>query len=197
MLLVLLRLLEYTGNIYIDGRELRTIPRDELRNRITTITQAGIALKASVRFNMNPFSDSEDDSSADDQMIVILRRVGLWEHIEKRGGLDAGMGTMKFSVGERQLFQMARAILHKDNTGSNLFLMDEGTSSIDEVTEKRIYSLIKESFAGCTKIIISHREGVLADTDVVLHMSDGKGEVSRGTRQDTGDVKVEETTAST
>lgn len=182
MLLALLRLLEYTGNIYIDGRELRTIPRNELRARITTITQAGLAIKSSVRFNMNPFVGTEV-ASADEQMTDILQRVGLWEHIEARGGLDAAMSTMKFSVGERQLFQLARAILHKDNTGSSLFLMDEGTSSIDEATEQRIYSLIKEYFAGCTKIIISHREAVLADTDVVLHMSDGRGEVSIGSRQ--------------
>ncbi|KAJ6781856.1 hypothetical protein PWT90_08917 [Aphanocladium album] len=194
MLLVLLRLLEYSGNIYIDGRELRTIPRNELRSRMTTITQAGIALKASVRFNMDPFAETED-SSADDKKIEILQRVGLWEHIEKRGGLEAVMGTMKFSVGERQLFQMARAILHKENTGSSLFLMDEGTSSIDEATEKRIYSLIKESFAGCTKILISHREGVLADTDVVLHMSDGRGEVTTPGKRDAVDFKEEEATA--
>ncbi|KAJ3497677.1 hypothetical protein NLG97_g1716 [Lecanicillium saksenae] len=194
MLLVLLRLLEYSGNIYIDGRELRTIPRNELRSRITTITQAGLALKASVRFNMNPFAETED-SSADERMIEILQRVGLWEHIEKRGGLEALMGTMKFSVGERQLFQMARAILHKENTGSSLFLMDEGTSSIDEATEKRIYGLTKESFAGCTKIIISHREGVLADTDVVLNMSDGRGELGAPAKREVVESKVEEISA--
>ncbi len=189
MLLALLRLLEYTGNIYIDGRELRTIPRNELRARITTITQSGLAIKASVRFNMNPFVGTED-ASADEQMTDILQRVGLWEHIEARGGLDAAMGAMKFSVGERQLFQLARAILHKDNTGSKLFLMDEGTSSIDEATEQRIYSLVKEYFAGCTKIIISHREAVLADTDVVLHMSDGRGEISTGSRQEKADSEA-------
>lgn len=181
MLLALLHLLEYTGNIYIDGLELRSIPRNQLRTRITTITQAGILLKASVRFNIDPFefTSRPGDFPTDEMLAGILRRVGLWEHVVRHGGLDALVGAMKFSVGQRQLFQLARAILHRQVTRSNLILVDEGTASMDEETERRIYTLMMEVFAGCTKLIISHRQAALAHADLVLSLNDGRGQVYR------------------
>ncbi|KAJ6781210.1 hypothetical protein PWT90_10566 [Aphanocladium album] len=181
VLLTLLHLLEYTGSIYIDGRELRTVPRDLLRTRITTITQGGVAIKASVRFNMDPFEFTSRPGNypTDDTLAGILRRVGLWDHVVRHGGLNADMKDMKFSVGQKQLFQLARAILHKQITRSNIVLMDEGTASMDAETEQRVYSLMNEAFAGCTKIIISHREAVLAHANLVLNLADGRGDVQR------------------
>ncbi|PMB69506.1 ATP-binding cassette sub-family C member 9 [Beauveria bassiana] len=181
VLLALLHLLEYTGSIHIDGRELRTIPRNLLRNRITTITQSGVEFGTSVRFNMDPleFSSRPGNFPTDDTLAGILRRVGLWDHVLRHGGLGAEMRAMKFSVGQKQLFQLARAMLHRQITRSKLVLIDEGTASMDEDTEGRMFHLMREAFAGCTKIIISHREAVLADADLVLSLSDGRGEVYR------------------
>ncbi|KAJ3498540.1 hypothetical protein NLG97_g1033 [Lecanicillium saksenae] len=168
VLLALLHLLEYTGSIYIDGRELRTVPRELLRNRITTITQSGVQLRASVRFNMDPleFGSRPGNYPNDDTLAGILRRVGLWDHILRHGGLDAEMRAMKFSVGQAQLFQLARAILHRQITRSKLVLIDEGTASLDAETETRMLNLMREAFAGCTKMVISHRDTVLTDADV-------------------------------
>ncbi|KAH8715994.1 ABC transporter atnG [Beauveria bassiana] len=181
LMLALLHLLEYTGSIHIDGRELRTIPRNLLRNRITTITQSGVEFGASVRFNMDPleFSSRPGNFPTDDTLAGILRRVGLWDHVLRHGGLGAEMRAMKFSVGQKQLFQLARAMLHRQITRSKLVLIDEGTASMDEDTEGRMFHLMREAFAGCTKIIISHREAVLADADLVLSLDDGRGEVYR------------------
>lgn len=171
--------MEYTGSIYIDGRELRSIPRNLLRNRITTITQGGIQLRASVRFNLDPleFSSRPGNFPSNDTLAGILRRVGLWDHVLRHGGLDVDMRAMKFSVGQKQLFQLARAILHRQVTRSKLVLIDEGTASMDEETETRMFTVIREAFAGCTKMIISHRDSVLAGADLVLSLDDGKGEL--------------------
>lgn len=178
-LLVLLRLLDYTGSIQIDGQELRNMPRDFLRSRLTTITQSGLTLRDTVRFNLDPFGFMPEDAQTDETMAEILKLVGLWDHIEKNGGLGAQISEMKFSVGEKQLFQLARAILHKRSTGSKLVLIDEGTASIDDETEQHMYKLLREEFDDCTKIIISHRPAVLADADIILSLSDGVGTVSR------------------
>ncbi|KAM3453841.1 hypothetical protein MY3296_003502, partial [Beauveria thailandica] len=150
LLLALLHLLEYTGSIQIDGRELRTIPRNLLRNRITTITQSGVEFGASVRFNMDPleFSSRPGNFPTDDTLAGILRRVGLWDHVVRHGGLGAEMRAMKFSVGQKQLFQLARAMLHRQITRSRLVLIDEGTASMDEDTEGRMFHLMREAFAG-------------------------------------------------
>ena len=89
------------------------------------------------------------------------------------------MKSMKFSIGQRQLFQLARAILHKQITRSNLVLIDEGTASLDEDTEAQMYDVIREVFADCTKVIISHRDALLSRVDVVLSLSNGRGDVYR------------------
>ncbi|OAA69111.1 ABC transporter, transmembrane domain, type 1 [Cordyceps fumosorosea ARSEF 2679] len=181
VMLALLHLLEYTGSIRIDGREVRSIPRSALRNHITTITQDGLELRASVRFNMDPleFSSRPGNFPTDDTLAGILRRVGLWDHVVGHGGLEASMRAMKFSVGQKQLFQLARAMLHRQVTRSRLVLIDEVTASMDEETEARMFHLMKEAFAGCTKVVISHRQALLADADVVLSMDGGRGEVYR------------------
>lgn len=180
VLLSLLNLLDYTGTITIDGREIRSLPPDALRARITTITQSGIQLRGSVRYNLDPFEVSCRPplyTMTDAMQEDALRCVGLWELIETRGGLDADMKETKLSHGQKQLFQFARAILHKQATGSKVMLMDEGTASLDEDTEKRITVLMKEEFKYCTKVVISHRPETLQSADMIMTLKDGKATV--------------------
>ncbi|KAJ6784523.1 hypothetical protein PWT90_06058 [Aphanocladium album] len=180
VLLSILNLLEYTGTINIDGREIRSLPPDELRARITTITQSGIQLRGTVRYNLDPFevecrpaTYTMTDSMQEDA----LRRVGLWDLVSARGSLDSEMKGMKLSHGQKQLFQFARAILHRQATGSRVMLMDEGTASLDEDTEQRIHTLLEEEFSGCTKVIISHRPSTLQNADAIMTLKDGKATV--------------------
>ncbi|KAJ6779521.1 hypothetical protein PWT90_07627 [Aphanocladium album] len=97
-------------------------------------------------------------------------RVGLWDIISARGGLTARMKDMRFSGGQRQLFQFARAMLHHQTMGTKILLMDEATSSLDEETEAQILPILKTAFAGCTKMVISHRRAVLDSTDYVKRL---------------------------
>lgn len=182
MLLALLRLVEYSGSISIDGRDIKSVPRNILRTRITTITQSGLELRGSVRFNLNPFHDDclpPNYILTDDMQFRVLERVGLLTHINSCGGLNVDFMDMNFSEGQKQLFQLARAVLHKQIMNSCILLMDEGTSSVDEDTEKRMCIIIREFFASSTKIIISHRWNTLDDCDAVLNLQHGKGEVTK------------------
>lgn len=136
---------------------------------MTTITQSGLEFKESVRYNIDPFKFGAADGTIED----ILQRVGLWDLVVERGGLDASMQTMGFSQGQKQLFQIGRAILHQQTMESKIVLMDEGTASMDEDTEEQVAVLVKEAFAGCTKILISHREAMLDQADIVLRLDRG------------------------
>lgn len=164
------------------------MPRDRLRRSITTITQSGLELNGSVRFNLNPFGFSTRTTTTtglasayptDDDLTETLRQVGLWPRVEEVGGLDSPMTELKLSHGQRQLFQLARAMVHRAATGATLLLMDEGTASMDDETERRVEELLSEAFAGCTKVIISHRPALLARADVVVRLDHGKAEVTR------------------
>lgn len=188
ILLSILNLLEYSGTISIDDREIRTIPPDVLRSRLTIVTQGRIHLKASVRFNLDPFGDESrpPDSVVTDEMHMdVLRRVGLWGIVSRRGSLDSPMKMMSFSQGQAQLFQLARAILHHEATGSRILLMDEGTAGLDEETETRIMEVLTAAFDGCTKLFISHRMATLEGSESVMVLDGPHAHVLRHTPNQT------------
>ncbi|KAJ6784583.1 hypothetical protein PWT90_10256 [Aphanocladium album] len=179
ILLSILNLLKYKGTICIDNREIRTICPEFLRSQITTLTQGGLHLLGSVKFNLDPFDASlrPPTSIITDAMCVsMLQKVGLWDIVSARGGLTARMKDMKFSGGQRQLFQFARAMLHHQSMRTKIILMDEATSSLDEETEARILTTINTAFAGCTKVVISHRPAALGNSDFLIRLNAGQVE---------------------
>ncbi|KAM0744330.1 hypothetical protein ACQRIT_001644 [Beauveria bassiana] len=171
VLSAMLRLVDCTGSISIDGHDIRRVPHEFLRSKITTITQDGLRLKASLRFNLFPF-DSEKPS--DEDMIGTLQDVQLWTHVRLNGGLDADYSSMRFSSGQKQLMFLARAILHQAKTGNKIVMIDEVTSSLALDTEDDIQALIDESFEGCTIILVSHRMESFNTVDGVLKFDSGR-----------------------
>lgn len=175
--LVLLHGVEYTGSVTIDGIEISSIPRDHLRSMITTITQDPIEIPGTLQDNLWPFEMFSNKTAVPDNQDTIrsvLDRVGLAEHVESRGGLQASMEDMNFSYGQRQLLSVARAMLHHIKTGSKIVILDEATSSMDQETEKLVFQQLEEAFNDCTRLIISHREAGYADSDAMVTLENGK-----------------------
>lgn len=123
LLLTLFKLLTPgSGNITIDGLDLSIIRRETLRSRLICIAEEPFMFPSSVRDNLAL------DSTAiiDEQMVSVLRQAGLWEAVEVKGGLDAEMKEVHLSQGSKQLFNIARALLRKDQ--GRVLIMDEATS---------------------------------------------------------------------
>lgn len=189
MILTLLNFLDMTGSIMIDGVDISTIPRHQLRTRLTTLPQDSIEILGSVRDNLLPFDqDDESESSEDGQdtekttskkdrtaeLETVLAKVHLLDVITKKGGLDVAAKDLHLSSGQHQLFNLARAILHKHDTGSKIVLMDEVTSSMDFETDRIIQTLLDSEFGDCTRIVISHRATSHVNCDKLVTMQDGK-----------------------
>lgn len=95
----------------IDGIPLARINRQTLRQRIIAVPQEAVFLPegCSFRENLDPTGVSRDGGECED----VLQKIGLWDFVRERGGLDAGMSPNTLSAGQRQLFSLGRALLRR------------------------------------------------------------------------------------
>lgn len=172
LILTLLNFLEYTGIIEIDGTDISTISRQQLRSLITTIPQDILELPGTLRYNLLTANGMQPP---DDVVIAeVLEKVRLRDHVDAHGGLDAPLVNMGFSHGQKQLLAIARAILHKLANKSGLLLVDEATSGMDHETADVMQEVMNEFFGSCTVISISHRPESIRNSDVVIDIDDGR-----------------------
>jgi ATP-binding cassette, subfamily C (CFTR/MRP), member 1 len=118
-LLGLLHLINSRGAITIDGLDTSRIPRETLRERLTTIPQDPVSFAGNVRLNTDPQGKILDES-----IVEALQAVKLWDVVEAKGGLDAEVNEELFSKGQQQLFSLSRALLNH----SRIVIMDEASS---------------------------------------------------------------------
>ncbi|KAI0113784.1 multidrug resistance-like protein [Nemania sp. FL0031] len=167
-LLTLLRLVpKSSGTILVDGLDISTLDRDSLRSRIITVSQDTFYLPGSVRLNVDPYN-----SASSDAIETVLRRVGLWDVIVERGGLETKFEDDSLSHGQRQLFSLARAVLRKAH--SRVIVFDEATSSVDAHTDALIRDFLRDEFQEHTVIWIAHRLETILDFDRVIVLDGGR-----------------------
>lgn len=152
------------GYVRVDGVDISTLSPEAVRGNITVIPQSPFFLPGPVRLNL-----AVSSAPTDEAMISALSKVGLWDLIALRGGLQASMSVVALSLGQQQLFALAIAMLRK----SKIVVMDELAGGVDEETELKMYDLIKEEFRDCTVISVAHRLKIVADSDLVLTLSSG------------------------
>ena len=138
-----------------------------------------------MRHNLDPTNPSA--STNDDELTSVLVRVGLWDSVLARGGLDAELDTLGLSSGQKQLFSLARAVLSVRRAGretkGGLVLMDEATSNVDGQTDKKMQAIMREEFASSTVVVVAHRLETLDDADLVVVLDDGRvSEVKKKTQ---------------
>ncbi|EJD03804.1 P-loop containing nucleoside triphosphate hydrolase protein [Fomitiporia mediterranea MF3/22] len=169
--LSLLRVVEpCSGRIMLDGIDITSIGLEDLRTKITTVSQDVALFTGSIRSNLDPFGEHSDLECMD-----ALERC----HIRKHDGdlcerdiafLDTMIGpTGSLSAGERQLIALARAILRR----SQVIIMDEATSQIDTRLDDQIQKTVREELSSAMVITIAHRLKTIIDYDRILVLGEG------------------------
>ncbi|KGO43424.1 ABC transporter, integral membrane type 1 [Penicillium expansum] len=155
----------HSGRILIDGIDLATVPPEEIRSRISTITQDPLLVKGTVRFNLN-LSRSHTDAA----LLSACEMVGLGEFIQAHGGIDTDLSTLALSPGQKQLFCLARLLLNP----AQIIILDEITSNVDNETDLKMREIIDKNFQRQTIISIAHRLDSILSYDKIAVLDKGK-----------------------
>ncbi|XP_054595794.1 ATP-binding cassette sub-family C member 9 isoform X4 [Nothobranchius furzeri] len=157
----------FEGKIVIDGIDICKLPLQTLRSRLSIILQDPVLFSGSIRFNLDP-----ERTCTDDRLWEALEIAQLKNMVKALpGGLDAMVteGGENFSVGQRQLFCLARAFVRK----SSILIMDEATASIDMATENILQKVVMTAFSDRTVVTIAHLVSSILEAEQVLVFSSG------------------------
>nr|XP_013101686.1 unnamed protein product [Stomoxys calcitrans]XP_013101693.1 unnamed protein product [Stomoxys calcitrans]XP_013101700.1 unnamed protein product [Stomoxys calcitrans] len=161
---VLFRLAHIEGGIIIDGIDTGTINLESLRSKISIIPQDPVLFSATIRYNLDPF---EKYSDAD--IWRALEEVELKSAIPSLDFFVTERGS-NFSVGQRQLICLARAVLRNNK----ILVLDEATANVDPQTDALIQRAIRIKFKHCTVLTVAHRLQTVMDSDRILVMDAGQ-----------------------
>ena len=167
-----------SGEILIDGVEVKQLDKASLRGAIGYVTQESFLFNGTVRENLQ----IARRDAACDALWEVLRAANAEDFVRALpDGLDTHVGErgVKLSVGEKQRVSIARALLRNPP----ILLLDEATASVDTETERLIQGALEHLMENRTSFVIAHRLSTVRDADRIYALRDG-GVVESGTHEE-------------
>ncbi len=157
------------GSILLDGRDVRTWPLRELREKFGVVPQKAVLFKGSLRENMKW---GKADAS-DEEIYQALAIAQAWDFVEAKGKglkLFIEQGGKNLSGGQRQRLTIARALVRKPE----ILIMDDSASALDFATDARLRKAIREETRDMTVFLVSQRVATVRGADQIIVLDDGK-----------------------
>jgi ATP-binding cassette subfamily B protein len=157
-----------TGELLIDGNDVRTIRGDSLRSQMGIVLQTNFLFTGTVLENIRMgwpgATDDEVRAAARD-----LDCLDLLENLPQGFETEVGERGTSLSLGQRQLICFTRAML----ADPRILILDEATSSVDTITESRLQHALSRLMAGRTSFVVAHRLSTIRRADLILVLDHG------------------------
>lgn len=166
---LLLRLYEAkSGTIKLRGRDIRSLPKGELRRNFAVVPQDIFLFEGTLADNI-----AAGQTPDLEKVRAVLAQMDVLDvFLPRPGGLETRVdaGGVNFSVGERQLIAFARA-LYRD---AAILILDEATASVDSATEDRMQKALSALVRGRTALIVAHRLSTIQSASRIVVMQKGR-----------------------
>ena len=156
------------GRVLINGRDVRSLDVNALRDSIAVVPQKAVLFSGTVRSNL---SWGKNDAT-DEEMWQALECAQAKEFVLQKNGLDepVSAGGKNFSGGQRQRLTIARALIR----GAEILILDDSSSALDYATDAALRASLRTLPNSPTVFIISQRTSSIRHADLILVMEDGK-----------------------
>ena len=157
-----------SGNLYIDGKNIKEYSLHSLRNLISIVTQEPILFNDTIAANIALGKPGATEA----EIIEAAKIANAYEFIiKKEGGFQSMIGDRgsKLSGGERQRLTIARAVLKNPP----ILILDEATSALDTESEKLVQEAINNMMQNRTSIVIAHRLSTIRHADEIIVLQKG------------------------
>ena len=157
------------GKIFIDGKDINDIPVTVLRENICFITQDNFLFSATLKENINLFKDTYDSFFVNESTKDAMIYDEIQEMPNQIETCLGGEDGVELSGGQRQRIAVSRAFLKR----SNIIMLDDTFSALDNRTEKAVLENIEELTSDKTCIIVSNRISDVKNSDKIIVMDEG------------------------
>ncbi|KAB8137572.1 ABC transporter ATP-binding protein [Gracilibacillus oryzae] len=160
---------EQSGNIYVDGNNMKQIANQSIREHLGIVLQDAYLFDTTIRENIRYGKLDATDEEVENAAQMANAHSFIEQLPDKYDTLLEGNGH-GISQGQRQLISIARAMLRNPS----ILILDEATSSIDTITEIKITDALNRLMEGKTSFIIAHRLNTIEEADLILVLKEGK-----------------------
>ena len=157
------------GDIFIDGKNVKSLSLKNLRNLISIVTQESILFNASIEENIILGDQNKDQS----KLVEASKIANAYEFIneyDEKYKYNVGDNGSNLSGGQKQRIAISRAVI----SNSPILILDEATSSLDSESEKLVQDALDKLMKNKTSIVIAHRLSTIKNSDKIIVMDNGK-----------------------
>lgn len=167
-----------SGQVLVDGVDVRDYTQDALRSKIGFVPQKAFLFSGTVSSNVGYGEDNASDAAIR-KAVAIAQAAEFVESPEVRYSGTVAQGGSNFSGGQKQRLSIARAVARDPE----ILVFDDSFSALDYKTDHALRQALREQTSGTTNIIVAQRIGTIRDADCILVIEDG-AIVGKGTHRE-------------